>query len=132
MDRARMELLIASDKLNRAGIYYMEDKETGSEGSLHSLLNEALQSMQQSQQNYRELLLLSAHDNRPEFVGVKESYQQLYQGLTELGQLLSKNNYIDLFFEVPIQGFQSDFTEKYYHYLQQSEENRAVMDTQLL
>lgn len=28
MDRARMELLIASDKLNRAGIYYMEDKET--------------------------------------------------------------------------------------------------------
>lgn len=132
MDRARMELLIASDKLNRAGIYYMEDKETGSEGSWHSLLNEALQSMQQSQQNYRELLLLSAHDNRPEFVALKESYQQLYQGLTELGQGLSKNNNIDLFFEVPIQGFQSDFTEKYYHYLQQSENNRAVMDMQLL
>ncbi|CNF67957.1 methyl-accepting chemotaxis protein [Yersinia similis] len=36
MDRARIELLIASDKLNRAGIYYMEDKETGSEGSWQS------------------------------------------------------------------------------------------------
>ena len=26
MDKARMELLIASDKLNRAGIYFMQDK----------------------------------------------------------------------------------------------------------
>ncbi len=132
MDRARMELLIASDKLNRAGIYYMEDKETGSEGSWHSLLSEAMQSMQQSQNDYRQLLLLSAHDERPEFIALKESYQQLYQGLMELGQGLVKNNNIDVFFEVPIQGFQSDFTEKYYSYLQDSENNRAVMDSQLL
>ncbi|MDA5524481.1 methyl-accepting chemotaxis protein [Yersinia kristensenii] len=132
MDRARMELLIASDKLNRAGIYYMEDKETGSEGSWQSLLSEAMLSMQQSQDNYRQLLQLFAHDERPEFIALKESYQQLYQGLTELGQGLLKNNNIDAFFEVPIQGFQSDFTEKYYHYLQESENNRMVMDSQLL
>ncbi|MFL4558574.1 methyl-accepting chemotaxis protein [Yersinia kristensenii] len=132
MDRARMELLIASDKLNRAGIYYMEDKETGSEGSWQSLLSEAMLSMEQSQNNYRELLQFFAHDERPEFIALKESYQQLYQGLTELGQGLLKNNNIDAFFEVPIQGFQSDFTEKYYRYLQQSENNRMVMDSQLL
>lgn len=132
MDRARMELLIASDKLNRAGIYYMEDKETGSEGSWQSLLSEAMLSMQQSQDNYRQLLQLFAHDERPEFIALKESYQQLYQGLTELGQGLLKNNNIDAFFEVPIQGFQSDFTEKYYRYLQESENNRMVMDSQLL
>ncbi|CNK37042.1 methyl-accepting chemotaxis protein [Yersinia mollaretii] len=132
MDRARMELLIASDKLNRAGIYYMVDKETGSEGSWNSLLNEALQSMQQSQENYSQLSRLSAHDDRPEFTALKESYQQLYQGLAEIAQGLSKNNNIDVFFEVPIQGFQSDFTEKYYHYLQASENKRTLMDTQLL
>ncbi len=132
MDRARMELLIASDKLNRAGIYYMVDKETGSEGSWNSLLNEALQSMQQSQENYSQLSRLSAQDDRPEFIALKESYQQLYQGLAEIAQGLSKNNNIDVFFEVPIQGFQSDFTEKYYHYLQASENKRTLMDTQLL
>ncbi|EEP89755.1 Methyl-accepting chemotaxis protein [Yersinia kristensenii ATCC 33638] len=93
-----MELLIASDKLNRAGIYYMEDKETGSEGSWQSLLSEAMLSMQQSQDNYRQLLQLFAHDERPEFIALKESYQQLYQGLTELGQGLLKNNNIDAFF----------------------------------
>lgn len=90
MDRARMELLIASDKLNRAGIYYMEDKETGSEGSWHSLLSEALQSLQHSQDDYHQLVRLSAQDTRPEFVALKASYQQLYQGLTEIGQGLEK------------------------------------------
>lgn len=117
MDRSRMELLIASDKLNRAGVYYMVDKETGSEGSWQSLLSEATQSMQQSQDNFRQLLLVSANDDRPEFIVLKESYLQLYQGLSEISQGLAKNSNIDAFFEVPIQGFQSDFTEKYYRYL---------------
>ncbi|CNK23370.1 TPA: Tar ligand binding domain-containing protein [Yersinia enterocolitica] len=132
MDRARMELLIASDKLNRAGIYYMEDKETGSEGSWQSLLSEATKSIQQSQDDFRQLLLVSTHDDRPEFIALKESYLQLFQGLSEISQGLVKNSNIDAFFEVPIQGFQSDFTEKYYRYLQESEENRTVMDSQLL
>ncbi|ADV97697.1 methyl-accepting chemotaxis protein [Yersinia pestis biovar Medievalis str. Harbin 35] len=84
MDRARMELLIASDKLNRAGIYYMEDKETGSEGSWQSLLNEALQSLQQSQDSYLQLQAVSAQDSRQELNELKESYHQLYQGLAEI------------------------------------------------
>lgn len=33
MDCVRMELLIVSDKFNWVGIYYMEDKEIGFEGS---------------------------------------------------------------------------------------------------
>lgn len=92
-----MELLIASDKLNRAGVYYMVDKETGSEGSWQSLLSEATQSMQQSQDNFRQLLLVSANDDRPEFIVLKESYLQLYQGLSEISQGLAKNSNIDAF-----------------------------------
>ncbi len=42
MDRARLSLLTASDSLNRAGIYYLQDKATGSDGSWHSLLDESL------------------------------------------------------------------------------------------
>lgn len=42
MDRARLSLLTASDTLNRAGIYYLQDKATGSDGSWHSLLDESL------------------------------------------------------------------------------------------
>ena len=34
-------LLAASDLLNRSGVYFMQDKETGSEGSWHSLMDEA-------------------------------------------------------------------------------------------
>ncbi|WP_050103878.1 methyl-accepting chemotaxis protein [Yersinia similis] len=132
MDRARIELLIASDKLNRAGIYYMEDKETGSEGSWQSLLNEALQSLQQSQDSYLQLQAVSAQDSRQELSELKESYHQLYQGLVELAQGLAQKHNIDTFFEVPIQGFQSDFTEKYYRYLQENEKGSSVMDEQLL
>ncbi|WP_425356272.1 methyl-accepting chemotaxis protein [Serratia bockelmannii] len=48
MDRARLSLLTASDTLNRAGIYYLQDKATGSEGSWHSLLDESLAALEQA------------------------------------------------------------------------------------
>ncbi len=41
LDQARISLLAASDLLNRSGVYFMQDKETGSEGSWHSLMDEA-------------------------------------------------------------------------------------------
>lgn len=49
MDRARLSLLTASDTLNRAGIYYLQDKATGSDGSWHSLLDESLAALQASE-----------------------------------------------------------------------------------
>lgn len=49
MDRARLSLLTASDSLNRAGIYYLQDKATGSDGSWHSLLDESLAALRRPQ-----------------------------------------------------------------------------------
>lgn len=53
LDQARISLLAASDLLNRAGVYFMQDKETGSEGSWHSLMDEAQKSLAASQQAWQ-------------------------------------------------------------------------------
>ena len=60
MDRARLSLLTASDTLNRAGIYYLQDKATGSDGSWHSLLDESLAALQASEQAFARFERLSA------------------------------------------------------------------------
>jgi methyl-accepting chemotaxis protein-1 (serine sensor receptor) len=41
LDLARVSLLAASDLLNRSGVWFMQDKETGSDGSWHSLMDDA-------------------------------------------------------------------------------------------
>ena len=69
MDRARLSLLTASDSLNRAGIYYLQDKATGSDGSWHSLLDESLAALQASEQAFVQFERLSAEapgGGRPE------------------------------------------------------------------
>ncbi len=38
-------LLAASNLLNRSGVWFMQDKETGSEGSWHSLMDDAQKSL---------------------------------------------------------------------------------------
>ncbi|WP_313021128.1 Tar ligand binding domain-containing protein, partial [Atlantibacter hermannii] len=38
MEEARVSLLMASDLLNRSGVYFMQDAATGSEGSWQSLM----------------------------------------------------------------------------------------------
>ena len=53
VDQARISLLAASDLLNRAGVYFMQDKETGSDGSWHSLMDEAQQALRDSQQAWQ-------------------------------------------------------------------------------
>lgn len=49
LDLARVSLLAASDLLNRSGVYFMQDKETGSDGSWHSLMDEAQKALSASQ-----------------------------------------------------------------------------------
>lgn len=114
MDRARLSLLAASDSLNRAGIYYLQDKATGSDGSWHSLLDESLAALQASEQAFAQFERLSAE--APEAAGaLKDSYRLFYDGLKEQAQGLQGSS-IDAFFAVPIQAFQADFNEKYLAY----------------
>ncbi|EPZ0269651.1 chemotaxis protein [Serratia marcescens] len=114
MDRARLSLLTASDSLNRAGIYYLQDKATGSDGSWHSLLDESVAALQASEQAFVQFERLSAE--APEAAGaLKDSYRLFYDGLKEQAQGLQGSS-IDAFFAVPIQAFQADFNEKYLAY----------------
>ena len=115
MDRARLSLLTASDTLNRAGIYYLQDKVTGSDGSWHNLLDESLAALEASKQAFARFERLSAA--APEAAGaLKDSYRLFYDGLKEQAQGLQSSASIDAFFAVPIQAFQADFNEKYLAY----------------
>ncbi|ACS85736.1 methyl-accepting chemotaxis protein [Musicola paradisiaca] len=132
MDQARMEAMNASDKLNRAGIYLMFDKTTGSVGSWNSLMSEAEASLKRSQEYYQRLGGLSAADTAsPAFTELRNSYQQLYNGLAELADGIKKTNDTDIFFAIPIQAYQTLFTQKYARYLQENDA-RLTQHTQSL
>ncbi|MFU2316850.1 methyl-accepting chemotaxis protein [Rahnella sp. PCH160] len=131
MDKARMELLMASDKLNRAGIYYMQDKETGSDGSWHSLMQESLDSLTASQKAFARFDAITKNAGKAT-AELKASYQMFFDGLREQSDGLQKNNTIDSFFEVPIQAFQDDFSQKYYAYLDVNEHTAISLSDRLL
>ncbi|UUE11822.1 methyl-accepting chemotaxis protein [Dickeya zeae] len=133
MDQARMEVMNASDKLNRAGIYLMFDKETGSVGSWNSLMSEAETSLANAQGSYQKLERFSGSArNDAAFTDLKNSYQQLYNGLVELAQGIKKTNEIDIFFAVPIQAYQTQFTQKYSRFLQENDARQKQHAQQLL
>ncbi|CAM3622251.1 methyl-accepting chemotaxis protein [Rahnella bruchi] len=131
MDKARMELLMASDKLNRAGIYYMQDKETGSVGSWNSLMEESLGSLTASRKAFTQFEEMT-RDSSQAATELKASYQMFFDGLREQANGLQKNNNIDSFFEVPIQAFQDDFSQKYYAYLAVNEHTAVSLSDRLL
>ncbi|BEM87508.1 methyl-accepting chemotaxis protein [Serratia marcescens] len=114
MDRARLSLLTASDSLNRAGIYYLQDQATGSDGSWHSLLDESLAALQASEQAFAQFERLSVDE--PATAALKDGYRLFYDGLKEQAQGLQGSSGIEAFFAVPIQAFQADFNEKYLAY----------------
>ncbi|OKP52690.1 chemotaxis protein [Serratia marcescens] len=114
MDRARLSLLTASDSLNRAGIYYLQDQATGSDGSWHSLLDESLAALQASEQAFAQFERLS--EDAPAAAALKDGYRLFYDGLKEQAQGLQGSSGIEAFFAVPIQAFQADFNEKYLAY----------------
>ena len=118
VDAARIALLTASDLLNRAGVYFMQDKETGSEGSWHSLMDEARHALDQSHTAWQAWLALDP----PKDEGLINSYQFFYDALKEQADGLSKTQSIDAFFAVPVQAFQSDFNDNYARFQQASEQ----------
>ncbi len=127
LDLARVSLLAASDLLNRSGVYFMQDKETGSEGSWHSLMDEAQKALATSQQAWRAWLSL----HPPKDEALVNSYQLFYGAIKEQADSLVKTNTIDDFFAVPAQAFQSDFNENYARY-QQASERQANQGRQAL
>lgn len=117
LDQARVSLLAASDLLNRSGVYFMQDKETGSDGSWHSLMDEAQKALDASQQAWKAWLAL----NPPKDEALVNSYQLFYGAIKEQAEGLIKTNSIDAFFAVPAQAFQTDFNDNYARFQEISE-----------
>ncbi|MDT7460494.1 methyl-accepting chemotaxis protein [Citrobacter koseri] len=116
VDEARVALLSASDLLNRAGVYFMQDAATGSEGSWRPLMDEAQQALVESKMAWDAWLAMAPHKDD----GLIESYQRFYSGIQEQADGLSQTNAIDAFFAVPVQAFQTDFNENYARFQQES------------
>ncbi|MBL5928732.1 methyl-accepting chemotaxis protein [Lelliottia amnigena] len=122
LDLARVSLLAASDLLNRSGVYFMQDKETGSDGSWHSLMDEAQKALNASQQAWNAWLAL----NPPKDEALVNSYQLFFGAINEQAEGLVKTNSIDSFFAVPAQAFQTDFNDNFARYQLASEARAGV------
>ena len=128
MEQARVSLLMASDLLNRAGVYFMQDAATGSEGSWQSLMDEAQQALSHSHQAF---VRYRKHAT-PQDENLLTSYQAFYQALKEQADGLVATNSIDAFFSVPVQAFQADFNLRWAEYQSQIEIRNAQHSQQLL
>lgn len=116
MDKSRIELLTASDDINRAGIYFMQDKQTGSVNSWQALADSAALSLTHAQ-DYFAAYQKSAGDsdkNAP----LQQNFALLFDGLNEQLKGLRSDN-LDAFFMVPIQAFQEQFNTAFYQILNQ-------------
>ncbi|WP_426444850.1 methyl-accepting chemotaxis protein [Siccibacter colletis] len=130
MDEARVALLTASDLLNRGGVWFMQDKETGSEGSWVSLNEEAQRALAHSHEAFSAFSAGYANKDDP----LLTSYQQFYGALKEMADSMQKDKSIDAFFIVPAQAFQSDFNDKYAAYQRSTAQqtdaaSHALMDS---
>ena len=112
LDDARISLLAASDLLNRAGVYFMQDKETGSEGSWHSLMDETQSALAASGKAWASWLAMQPRQDE----ALVNSYQLFFGAIEEQADGLVKTQSIDAFFAVPAQAFQADFNDNYARY----------------
>lgn len=112
LDKARMELLTASDNSNRAGIYLMQDNQTGSVDSWKSLADAAEGSINQAKKLFEQYH--AAKDGE-----LAQGFDLLMSGLQEQLKGLRARD-IDAFFMVPMQAFQDQFNQAYYHTLSQA------------
>lgn len=118
MEQARGSLLMTSDLLNRAGIYFLQDEKVGSVGSWESLVEEADASLKKSQESFRAWEKL----HPTESAHLAQNYKMLFDGLQEQLDGLQKSSSLDSFFAVPVQAFQSAFNDSYARYQQDNEQ----------
>ncbi|QKJ86029.1 methyl-accepting chemotaxis protein [Paramixta manurensis] len=126
LDKARIELLTASDNSHRAGIYLMQDKESGSVDSWKSLAAAANDSLRQAQ------TLFAAYHARADSP-LAQSFALLTEGLQEQLKGLATND-INAFFMVPMQAFQQQFNDAWFSEIQQanhqlSQVNHSTLNT---
>lgn len=107
LDKARIELLTASDNSHRAGIYLMQDQQSGSVDSWKSLAATADASLKQAQ------TLFAQYGAAPESEQ-HQSFALLVDGLNEQLKGLANNN-MDSFFMVPMQAFQQQFNDAWFN-----------------
>lgn len=118
LENARVALLTASDNSHRAGIWFMQDKETGSVDSWKPLAANAADALKQAQSAF-------AHYGAPANGPLAQSFNQLAGGLQE--QLKSLNdNSIDGFFMVPMEAFQQQFSEAWQATLAQADRQASA------
>lgn len=113
LDKARIELLTASDNSHRAGIYLMQDQQSGSVDSWKSLAAAADDSLKQAQQ------LFNAYQATPDSP-LAQGFAMLAEGLQEQLKGLAAND-INAFFMVPMQAFQQQFNEAWFHEIEQAD-----------
>ena len=112
LDKARIELLTASDNSHRAGIYLMQDQQSGSVDSWKSLAAAATDSLKQAQQ-------LFADYHAPADSALVQGFAMLADGLNEQLKGLAAND-IDTFFRVPMQAFQQQFNDAWFSEIEQA------------
>ncbi|WLS77430.1 methyl-accepting chemotaxis protein [Erwinia pyri] len=117
LDKARMELLTASDNSQGGGIYLMQDIQTGSVDSWKSLAESAQASLNNAQKLFARY---QAEANSP----LAQNFAMLAEGLKEQLKGLNARD-IDAFFMVPMQAFQQQFNDAYYQTLNQANANSA-------
>lgn len=106
LDRARIELLTASDNSHRAGIYLMQDQQSGSVDSWKSLAASANASLTEAQRLFRRYQAVPDS-------ALQQGFTLLTQGLTEQLNGLAASN-IDAFFMVPMQAYQQQFNDAWF------------------
>ncbi|WP_343551355.1 methyl-accepting chemotaxis protein [Pantoea sp.] len=112
LDKARIELLTASDNSHRAGIYLMQDQQSGSVDSWKSLAAAADDSLKQAQQQFA-----AYHANKDS--PLAQGFAMLAEGLQEQLKGLAAND-INAFFMVPMQAFQQQFNDAWFSEIEQA------------
>jgi methyl-accepting chemotaxis protein-1 (serine sensor receptor) len=112
LDKARIELLTASDNSHRAGIYLMQDQQSGSVDSWKSLAAAADDSLKNAQQQFAAY---HANADSP----LAQGFAMLAEGLQEQLKGLAAND-INAFFMVPMQAFQQQFNDAWFSEIEQA------------
>ncbi|AVG77371.1 chemoreceptor [Pantoea ananatis] len=121
LDRARVELLTASDNSHRAGLYLMEDQKSGSVDSWKSLAETAKSSLLHAEQLFARYHAAPGGE-------LQQGFTLLKQGLEEQLKGLEGNN-IDAFFMVPMQAYQQQFNSAWFNEITQTNKQLTAVNS---
>lgn len=129
INKSRIELLTASDNINRAGVYFMQDKQSGSVGSWQALADSADIALKAARAFFADYLKLEGAGDGD--ADLRQNFALVFDGLNEQLKGLRADN-IDSFFMVPIQAFQEQFNSAYYQRLNQDTADAGSLNQAIL